>query len=209
MHWTVAAWFGALLWCAVSWSCGRAWLGPRLVRWSAGICLAMLAGAHVALHLPPSWFDLELAWGPRKKSVNVRAIRELYGWRELGARVAATLRDLGQESRGAPFLLGSNYGIASAARFYTPGHPESFLWVGPGIRHGQGYRHWSDFAALRGRNAVYVTKRRVEQALPSLRRHFARVGDPEELVIERGDYAVRSFFLVRCYGFDGREWTPD
>ena len=95
--------------------------------------------------------------------------------------------------------------MASNVAFYMPGQPPTHLWA-PRRTHGENYRFWDDFESMRGMDAVYVGKRekRIKEARQRLKRHFSRVDQPEELPINVDGKVVRSFFLVRCYNFDGR-----
>ena len=89
--------------------------------------------------------------------------------------------------------------------YAAPGHRlRTHLWSPPRA-HGENYRFWDDYGALAGRDAVFVTKRKVERRVPGLKRYFSDVAEPEILPIHVRGGEVRRFFIVRCRGFSGEE----
>lgn len=209
MHWAAAGWIAALIWFAVGIAESR--VRSRAVRWSIGSAVAISIAAHVlALLLPLVAPDLAaLRWSvwDSKRPLQIKAVNEIFGWRELGARVDQTVRSMAEQDAPEAFVISNQYGVASSIAFYRPGDAPTHLWA-PHRRHGENYRYWDDWPALRGRDALFVAKKNVEIELPVLARHFETVEAPTELPIEVSGRVVRSFYLVRCRGFDGRDPYP-
>jgi hypothetical protein len=181
----------------------------RAMRWRRRTLISVVAltvSLHLVAHVPASWTDFDLAYFGNPDKVRLRAFDERFGWRELGQWIEATRAEMRAAQPQTPvFPISDQYGVAALGAFYTPSQPAVHLWSPP-TAHGQSYRAWDDFAALRGQNAVLFGKRRerLESALAVARNHFDRVGPVEDLDIRQNDKPVRSFHLVRCYGFDGQ-----
>ena len=190
----------------------RAERGLRAARGAllATLGLAALVSAlgYALLLLPPTSIErLALRHPTREKHFRDVRLSELYGWRELGQRVAVVRAELlaaqPPAERGV-FLLAAQYGVCAQVAFSTPGQPAVLLWDPP-RRHGQAYRAWDRFEPLRGQDALFVTKheRHLARSLAELREHFARVHDTERFSVLHAGREVRAFYLVRCEGFDG------
>ncbi len=211
LHWTAAAWVPALV-CSGVWMAsvdfGR-WTGSRrFARWTFGTAIALSATLPFVAMVPARWTDFDLAYFGRPDRIQLRAFHERFGWRDLGAHMARVHDEMRAADPGRDvFFINDQYGTAAIEAFYLPDQRHVYLWSPP-RHHGESYRHWDRFAALRGQNALLAVKRieRLTGAIPSVRSHFARVDEPEELPIEVDGRVVRSFYLVRCWDFDGR--TP-
>jgi hypothetical protein len=70
------------------------------------------------------------------------------------------------------------------------------------------YAVWNDLESLRGWDAVFVEKDFSSQDPQLLMRIFERVGPLEELEISVNDFKVRSFYIIRCYGYKARYVSP-
>jgi hypothetical protein len=180
----------------------------RLVVASLALAVLMTAGLHVAVHLPPSAIrsGWTYRWDPTRINTSMQA--ERFGWRELGEWVSRTRREMlaaqGAMPRGV-FVIAHEYGLSANVAFYTPDRLHTLLWS-PRKTHGENYRFWDDFPALRGQDAIFVANResRLDKSLDKLREHFERLEPPERLPVVVQGQEVRSFYLVRCRGFDGR-----
>jgi len=218
LHWPAAAWTGAF----VSLACAGAASGdarPRCGcwrRWSLALCVILAVALHAAPLLPYRWVQSIGTWSypGSPQRISTAKYVELFGWPLLGQKVQAEhdrlLRE--QSARGGAargvFLLGGEYGLTALTAFYTPEQLPAHLWAKRSA-HGENYRFWDDFGALRGMDAVYVAKReaKAREALLTLREHFRAVEEPERIPVTVDGEEVRAFFLVRCREFDGR--APD
>ncbi|HLU39216.1 MAG TPA: glycosyltransferase family 39 protein [Planctomycetota bacterium] len=203
-HWTAAPWTGALVLLAVAFALRDPWTGRRWARvaWrgSWALSLVVLAAAHAFAAAPHAFARLEVAGGQPR-----RVLRNLFGWPEVGRAVAAACAALRAEpdSQGV-FVAAGQYGTAAAIAFYTPGRPQVALW-GALRNHGRSYAQWDDWAALRGRDAVFVSKRPLaDWEVRLLQERFAVVGPVERIPITVGGEEGNAFYLVRCRRFDGR-----
>jgi hypothetical protein len=210
-HWPTPAALGALVLIPVLIERARRPGAPGRARGlllaTLGLGALMTLVAHAAVHLPPAWMAaLPLAHPTRPDQFRGARLGELYGWRELGQRVARERQEMlaAQSPARGVFVLAAQYGVAAQTAFYTPGQPRVLLWERP-RRHGQNYRYWDRFEELRGQDALFVTKKaeRLAPAVAELREHFARVLESQRLPVLRGGREVRAFHLVRCEGFDG------
>ncbi|MBN1556623.1 MAG: glycosyltransferase family 39 protein [Lentisphaerae bacterium] len=208
LHWPAVGWMAALPAAAA----GERRSPRSRMLWSVSLAAAALLtlAAHGALHVPVRWLAAAGAEGDDNGRFSMEQQKERFGWRELGQRVAETRAEIrdADPGGGEVFILCDQYGLAAATAFYTPGQPVTHLWARRRT-HGENYRYWTDFAALEGRNAVYVSKYRGRaiRARHRLRRHFKGLDHLETLPVRVDGIKVREFFLRRCYRFDGR--TPD
>jgi len=211
LHWPAAAWTGVM--ALLGFRAAELWpQSPRRFRslcgWAAGTAACLTVALHAAVHIPPAWLGRTLAYGGDPGRINTATHVERFGWRELGLRVAEVVREMaGGDAAPRPggvFLISHEYGLCSNVSFYTPGQPPSHLWSRRKT-HGENYRFWDDYRSLAGQDAVFVARSesKARSVMPSLAKHFGEVGEPEELRISAGGRYVRSFFLVRCRGFDG------
>ncbi len=125
---------------------------------------------------------------------------ELYGWRALGARVAAEKAAMG----GDPFVFGINYRMPSEAAFYLPGRPKTYaLFLN---YKASEYLFWEDPKELVGRDAIFLNDTDTQDHFDDLRVIFTRVEPQPPLRVYRNPpYAdpIRTVQIVRCYGFKG------
>jgi 4-amino-4-deoxy-L-arabinose transferase-like glycosyltransferase len=207
-HWAAAPWTVALVVLAAALALGTPWTKRRSVAWawrsSWALALAALVFAHLFTLLPEQVARLDLVSGQPRT-----VLRNLFGWPQLGRAVA----DAAAALRSAPdsagvFVVSTQYGTAAAVAFYTPGQPRVHLWSAPRA-HGRSYAAWDDWAALRGQDAVFVSKRPLASwELPHLTAHFAAVGEVERVAVGAEGAEQNAFFLVRCRRFDGRAPFP-
>ena len=207
MHWPATFWIPALVYVAAWWARSGEPAADRLRPWmrrslAASVAFGLLL--YGIAHLPPAWTDFEASFFGAHGRIRMEAFDERYGWPELGVRLEEVRSELAFEGGREVFLLGTQYGVVSSGAFYTPGQPHVFLWSPP-RRHGESFRYWDDFGKLRGLDACFFSKRehRLREVLPALERHFDHLGPTEELRIERSGRLVQTFYIVRCYGFDG------
>ncbi len=221
IHWPATAWISALVALASQWAQSGGTEQTRLPRKSRVtlvMACALTLGVHAAAHWPPEWIP-EWAYALRPDRITTAKHVERFGWRELGvhlhnARLSMrTAQGRGQpqaDSRGVA-LLADQYGLAAAVAFYTPGQPAVHLWRSPKT-HGENYRYWDDFSALKHYDLILVSKKesRAQRAAEQLRQHCRHVTAPEPFPVYRKGTLIRYFYLVRGYDFDGRQpqWNP-
>jgi hypothetical protein len=209
IHWPTSAWApAAVLASAAVVSPGvRPLIGPRLWRWSLRIAALFFVGMHLAPLVPVLLMRLDIGGIGRAGQVHTRKIAEIWGWEELAQ---AALRIRGEMARGSEcgaFVITNQFGVACLLQFYSRSTLDPKLWSVV-KDHGESLRRWQHLPDQRGADALFVCKRNVEAELGKLEEHFDRVERPQELVIEQAGRPVRSFWLVRCHGYDGREPYP-
>jgi 4-amino-4-deoxy-L-arabinose transferase-like glycosyltransferase len=210
IHWPAVAWGPALV-LAVALvaapGAAPAWPGRRTWRWSLGLAAALYGLLHVLPLAPEVLLRLDVGGFGRDGQVHTRKVAELWGWHELADEAVRRRAELARGNPAGAFVITNQFGVAGMLQFYSQSTLDPKLWCFV-KDHGESVRRWQRLPSLRGQDAVFVVKRKVEEELPKLREHFARVDDPVELVIRHEGVAVRSFWLVECHAYDGREPYP-
>ncbi len=204
-NWAVTAYVtGLILVADVLW---RAWQGRGRV-WAA-INIGLAALISLAVYYPAPVYSTVL---PIIAALHIKAdptqdrLNELYGWRQMAARVQQERAAMG----GDPFVFGVNYRMPSEAAFYLPGRPRTYsLFLHDRANE---YLFWEDPARLQGRDAVFINDSPGPDHFNALRAVFRRVVPQPPLdVIRDPPYKtpIRVIQVVRCYGFKGydrRHW---
>jgi hypothetical protein len=206
IHWPGCGWLPILVLLPLLHTRGRlSLLWMRIMLWSA-IALTLLI--HTVAHTPPSL--LRKAQALLLKEEDIEEFEdERFGWREMGAWAEATTtrfqNDQGDKPRGV-FVMSGQYGMSSALSFYIPGQPHVYLWA-ERKTHGENYRFWDDLTSLKHQDAIYVakTKEKAMAAKPVLERHFEYVHEVESHPVRVDGDVVRSFYMIRCFIYDGVE----
>ncbi|BDI30698.1 hypothetical protein CCAX7_27490 [Capsulimonas corticalis] len=194
-NWPAAAYVTAA--CLLAWALTEAWdSGARGRRWAAAaVGLSVLISAVILMP------NLIYAVGYRFPNPSKDRTSELYGWRDMAARVQSERSAMG----GDPFVFSVNYRMPSEMAFYLPGKPQTyslFLKDRPNE-----YMFWENPDALKGRDAVYVEDTDDLNHLDDLKAVFTRVEPQPELLLYRdppyGRKPIRTIQIVRCYGFKG------
>ncbi len=122
------------------------------------------------------------------------------GWRALGRRAG----EIRATTPGRyTFLLAPNYGIASELAFYVSGHPPVYCAKSDrGSSHQ--YSLWPGPEGKMGQDALFVDDKEDMNLIGTLRRLFAEVEAPESLPIFRRGEVIKTFFIYRCHGYQGR-----
>lgn len=205
-HWPAPGWVPALILAA----CYMVEPGSsrRKRRWSV-IVMALCVGGTIALyplaHIPARWVHaVSWRYAGSPDRISTEKLNERYGWEDLGQRVGGILREMREQDGRDVFVFSGQYGLSAAISFYSPEPLYVHLWA-PRRVHGENYRFWDDFASLKGRNGLYVSKDEARAAGmgPELRRYFTRVDRVERIGIMQDGSEVRAFFAIRCYGFNG------
>lgn len=208
LHWPACGWIPVLAVVPLIYvrsRISRVWM--HIMLWS---CIFLTVLIYSAAHIPADALK-KLQAESAEEGETVVFEDERYGWREAGEWVESARQwltaDQGDSDRGV-FLMSGQYGVSAALSFYIPGHPHVHLWA-PRRTHGENYRFWDDFPSLRKQDAVYFakTEEKARGAIEVLKRHFTYVHHPEKLPITVDGQEVRSFYLIKCFIYDGVE--PD
>jgi len=132
----------------------------------------------------------------------VPAFPKMGGWKQLGAAVEREEAAMAKETGKHPFVLGmSKYYIAAELAFYRDDPYETFsadLLGGKSL----GFEYWTNQEEIRNRDALIVCKGYPNLNL--LKNFFTRVDEEaEEVSLVRQGKIMRTFYLVRCYGYVG------
>lgn len=213
VHWAVTAWAPLLVLLAVEaarpdgiFAAGRM---RALWRWSMRIGIGITAALFVLALAPHLLLKVDLGGFGRARKISTKAVAEVFGWPELGAEVTRARDEMlaAQEPRRGVFVMTNQFGTSSLVTFYSGQQVEALLWSHV-KDHGESLRLWQDLPSHRGEDALFVTKHEPDHDLPVLRAHFEEVGAPEPLTITIEGRAIRTFWLVRCRGYDGVEPYP-
>lgn len=208
LHWPACAWLPVMVLLPVLHVRGKlSLLWMRIMLWS---CIALTLLVHVTANIPP-WMLKKAQESFAKDGKAAEFQDERYGWREVGQWVDEAKRWMEKDQEDKPrgvFLITGQYGVSAALSFYMPGQPEAHLWS-PRRTHGENYRFWDNFPSLALQDAVYMakTKEKADGARTMLERHFTYVHEPERLSVTVDGEEVRSFYLMKCFIYDGIE--PD
>lgn len=213
LHWPAGGWVAAIVYLSCYWAVARASYKGGVMKiikiLALALCVLITVSIHLLAHIPQKWVKLNWSYAGNAGRINTGKLSERFGWRELGRRVCEVRDELLQaqsEPKRGVFVICAQYGLASNVAFYTPGQIRTHLWSSRKT-HGENYRFWDDFASFRGMDAVFVAKREstAELSVGKLEEHFSRVDKAERIPIVVDGEEVRSFYLIRCYEFDGVE----
>jgi 4-amino-4-deoxy-L-arabinose transferase-like glycosyltransferase len=200
-HWTAVGYTTLCLAAIAVLSQGSA--PPRL--WQAfplasfAMALLMVLAAQtipmIAAHAPPV-----VRIGGRTYDLKLNRLQEeLYGWEEFRARLAGMVERMPNPAR--TFILGHNYRFVSHIR-YLLGANSVARTTGQGWQNE--YSIWDDIARLEGWDALFVEKEARDRDPELLLELFEHVEPVEELAISINHVKVRSFFVIRCYGYKAK-----
>ncbi len=175
----------------------RLWQPFPLASFAVALVIVLAAQTFpiVAAHAPPPF---QLGGRSHERALN-RLQEELYGWDELRARLTDMVA--GMPNPDHTFVLGHNYRFVSHVR-YLLGEKAVARTTGLGWQNQ--YSIWDDIARLEGWDALFVEKEARESDPELLLEIFEDVGPVEELAIRIDHVKVRSFFVIRCYGYKAK-----
>jgi 4-amino-4-deoxy-L-arabinose transferase-like glycosyltransferase len=125
------------------------------------------------------------------------------GWKEMASRVMRIQKEMGADT----FIFGDGYQIPSEITFYTPNHEPTYSGEIIG-KEGLQYDYWTNTAALVGKNAIFVRSDALRvRDIERLRKHFDVVEEDAPLEIVRHNRVVRIFYICRCYGYRGVDFS--
>jgi dolichol-phosphate mannosyltransferase len=175
----------------------RLWQAFPLASFAVALVIVLAAQMIpiVAAHAPPV-----VQIGERTYDLTLNRLQEeLYGWKELRARLADVVA--GMPSPDRTFILGHNYRFVSHVR-YLLGANSVARTTGLGWQNQ--YSIWDDIARLEGWDALFVEKEVRDEDPELLLEIFDHVGPIEELAISVNHVKVRSFFIIKCYGYKAK-----
>ncbi|MFC1498594.1 ArnT family glycosyltransferase [Verrucomicrobiota bacterium] len=214
-HWPAAGWIAAVVYLSCYWA-EREWnketkLVRRMRMAAIGLCLFIAVLMPIVVHISPVWVQKtsrKISW-KHSEQIDIEKHSERYGWPELGRWVQDVhdemLADQGPDGKGV-FVVSDQYGLSASIAFYTPDQITTHLWTPLRTKtHGENYRYWDDYPALKGQDAIFVVKKegRLDRKVPFIEKHFKRTGEQECLPVFEDNIRMRRFFLVRLYDFDG------
>ena len=205
LHWPACGWLPVIVLLPLLHTRGKlSLLWMRIMLWS---CIALTILIHITANIPPWMLQKAQEAFAEDEDGPVQFDDERYGWREMGQWADDAKTWLQKDQRDKPrgvFLMTGQYGVSAALSFYMPDQPRVHLWSARRT-HGENYRFWDDFPSLGLQDAVYVAKR--EKKIISARKHlenyFTYVGEPEKLSIKVDGQEVNSFYLVKCFVYEG------
>ncbi len=200
IHWPISTYFSGLVIMAL--------LLPESPKWyktlfKAGVwgSLIMTLTAYIlvlVLSITPKIIPWGWAYPGRPEKINAKALRELYGWEEIGQRISKSYKEMSKQRE--TFIFTGSYALSSQLSFYTPGNPFVKM-LGTGSVHGRNYDFWQDLSLLKGQNALQISK---DGKHPQdYHKFFERVEAEKPLGIYIDGELIRTFTLFRCYNYLG------
>jgi len=175
----------------------RLWQAFPLVSFAVALVMVLVGQTIpiVAAYMPPT-----VRIGDRTYDLKLDPLQEeLYGWEEFRTRLADTIRSMPNPDR--TFVIGHNYRFVSHVRYLLGA---SCVARTTGVGWQNQYSIWDDIDRLKGWDALFVEKEARDSDPELLLEIFEHVGPIEELAITFNDVKVRSFFVIRCYGYKAK-----
>ncbi|MBD3345803.1 MAG: phospholipid carrier-dependent glycosyltransferase [Chitinivibrionales bacterium] len=127
---------------------------------------------------------------------------ELYGWPKAAEEISRQVDLLREQTDKPVFLFAPRYNIASQVAFYTNEHyqvisisgsPEQFDLWGRGSLEGK-----------EGHHGLFIADNRFNHD-PARHYHFERIEKVPALTVTRAGFPARTFYLYRCFNYQGRK----
>jgi dolichol-phosphate mannosyltransferase len=128
---------------------------------------------------------------------------ELYGWQEFGEMLSSTVASM--PNPGRTFILTHEYRHASQIRFLTDSR---LITRTTGYRPPHQYQLWNSAFNPTGWDAIFVDKKKRGRDIEILAGMFDHVGPSEPLDIKAAGATMRTFYIVRCYGYKKQYQRP-
>ncbi len=125
---------------------------------------------------------------------DTRLKKELHGWQALGRRIEAAVDSMPHPAR--TFIITHSYRMGSQIRFLTESQYPTHT---SGYKSPHQYGIWERGRHLSGWDAVFVDKEK--RHIDVLERQFERIGPVEHLTVTDAGMTIRTFCIVRCYGY--------
>jgi len=121
------------------------------------------------------------------------------GWKKLARRVEEERREM----REGTLVVGYGYGVPSEIAFYTSPQLETYSNNIVGER-GLQFDFWSKPDEFLGKDMILVYGEKEKYKNPEkLKEFFVSVDQAEPLRIYRGKKVLTTFYIFRCYGYEG------
>lgn len=125
------------------------------------------------------------------------------GWKELAIHVDNLKKTM--DPQKPPFMIGWGHKTASELHFYLKGQTPTYAQTVLG-KKGLGYDYWFDPKPLQGKDALFVYsdfERFPDENSGLLEKYFERTEPLEPFKVYRGKHVLRTFRIIRCYGYKG------
>lgn len=130
------------------------------------------------------------------KRIESGILGEIYGYHELGKRVADLRREM--EKNHPVFIISDSYALSSVLAFYSG--EETHVILGSNI--GREYSRWDRYEKMIGLDSIYVDVMPLEKRPDiekALRSSFQSLIQEAPLEVRRDGTTVKTFYLTRCY----------
>lgn len=194
-NWPAAGYLGAIILLGVWWAEGRErarWLHATAVGWA--LLLALLT---LCVRLLPWSYDVGLGRLARPVDLTRQAVHFPEAAREAGRIREQIIATTGRE----PFVFSHSYQLTSEMAFYVPGQPVAYC-ANLGRRLNQ-YDFWPGFETLRGRDAIYLTRRRRAEPPSEVQAAFASWTQASTIQVQRGGQRMGRFTVFHLRDFRG------
>jgi hypothetical protein len=137
-------------------------------------------------------------------------LKDFYGWDLIAARVSERMRELSRERPA--FIITPSASLSSFLGFLTDRQYATYLYretlpdgrtVGEKSNNVMGYIYWQNLDAMKGRDALFVTRRKEDDTVAQFRRHVAALRLVEEVPILHRGQELRRFFIYHGTDFRG------
>jgi hypothetical protein len=128
------------------------------------------------------------------------------GWMELAMHLEKIQKE--KKSTTAPFIFSWGHKTSAELQFYLSGHPPTWAQTVLG-KKALGYDYWFDPQPLKGKDALFVysdLERFPHEKTGLLEKYFDRLEPLESFSVYRGKHVLRTFRIVRCYGYKGYDF---
>jgi undecaprenyl-diphosphatase len=145
----------------------------------------------------PAWFmskaDARKIEDGISRAEKIDVTNELYGWKEVGKKVAEMMQSTPQ-----PFIFSHRHYVSSQLAFYIPSHPRIYTLS----ERIDAYDLWQrDISSLDGRDALFVTNDYFYLD-PKTVFPFDSFDKPVTMEICRNEKKCRIFWITRCHHFN-------
>ncbi|HEY6924983.1 MAG TPA: glycosyltransferase family 39 protein [Steroidobacteraceae bacterium] len=127
------------------------------------------------------------------------------GWRSLGAQMAAILRDVDQQTGGAPIVMTMDrYETAGELVFYSPDPARAVRLTSSDVLFGGlglMYKRWFPESSLRGRNLLLFSWDVGDLDTPAVKSHMRRLDPIHEGMLIRDGHPIRPYFYRLAYDY--------
>ncbi len=123
-------------------------------------------------------------------------IKELHGWKELGRHIDEHMAAMPEPDQ--TFIITHAYRLASQVRFLTG---SQYITGITGHKSPHQYGIWDKTRRLKEWDALFVDKEDDHKDRKILEKLFSRVGPAEPVNITKDKEVIRTFYIIKCYGY--------